>query len=59
MHIDCPECGKNNDLDCDDMPDSACDDNPTYECKVCGHQFSIGWYAVAELRDVYSSGEVI
>jgi hypothetical protein len=53
MHIDCPECGENNDLDCDDLPERACDDNENYECKLCGHVFSIGWYAVAEIRDKY------
>jgi len=52
MHIECPECGKNNDLDCDDLPERACDDNEDYQCKneECEHTFSIGWYAVAELR---------
>ena len=50
MHIECPECGKNNDLDSDDLPSCACDDNEDYECKVCEHVFCIGWFAVAEIR---------
>lgn len=52
MDIDCPDCGKNNDLDCDDLPERACDDNENYECGHCEHIFSIGWYATAELRAV-------
>jgi hypothetical protein len=50
MYIDCPKCGENNDLDCDDLPANACDDNEDYECKHCEHVFSIGWSAEAELR---------
>lgn len=53
MHIDCPECDKNNDLDVDDLPERACDDNDSYECKECGHIFSIGWEAIAEIRSPY------
>jgi len=51
MHIDCPQCGKNNDLDCDDLPRDACDDKD-YTCVYddCEHVFSIGWFAEAELR---------
>lgn len=49
MHIDCPECGKNNDLDNEDLPSNACDDTDI-ECKHCEYVFSVGWYAVAELR---------
>ncbi len=50
MDIDCPECGKNSELDADDLPTCACDDNEDYECPECEHVFSIGWYATAELR---------
>jgi len=50
MNIDCPECGKNNELDHDDLPERACDDNTAYECTHCEHVFSIGWCAEAELR---------
>ena len=50
MNIECPNCRKNNDLDCDDLPKRACDDNENYECKVCEHIFSIGWCAETELR---------
>lgn len=49
MNIDCPECDKNNELDCDDLPERACDDGDV-ECKHCEHVFSAGWYATAELR---------
>ena len=49
MEIDCPKCEKNNDLNSDDLPYRACDDKE-YECKDCGHVFSIGWSAEAELR---------
>ena len=49
MNIDCPECGKNNDIDGEDLPDLACDDED-FECKYCEHVFSIGWYAEVELR---------
>lgn len=49
MNIDCPECGKNNELDGDDLSGDACDSDD-FECKHCEHQFKIGWYATAELR---------
>ena len=50
MNIDCPECGKNNELDSDDLPSNACNDKD-FECHYCEHVFSIGWYATAENRD--------
>ena len=49
MHIDCPECGKNNDIDGEDLPSRACDDGD-YECVHCEYVFSIGWFAEIELR---------
>lgn len=49
MHIDCPQCGKNNDIDGDDLPELACDDKE-YECIHCDHTFNIGWYGTVELR---------
>ncbi len=49
MDIDCPECGKNNELDSGDLADYACD-SEEFECIHCEHVFSIGWYATAELR---------
>jgi len=49
MDIDCPKCGKNNELDSDDLTGDACDSDD-FECGYCEHEFSIGWYATAELR---------
>ena len=49
MEITCPKCDHDNDLDTGDLPDNACDSSQ-FECENCEHEFSIGWYAVAELR---------
>jgi len=49
MNIDCPDCGKNNEIEGDDLPDRVCDD-AYYTCKYCEHEFKIGWYAEVELR---------
>jgi predicted nucleic acid-binding Zn ribbon protein len=49
MDIDCPSCGKNSELDSDDLPHDACD-HEEYECKHCEVAFNIGWYATAEVR---------
>jgi|TARA_R110000851_G_scaffold188171_2_gene338137 hypothetical protein len=49
MNIECPKCGKDNELDGEDLPDCACDDQD-YECQKCEHVFKIGWSAEAELR---------
>jgi DNA primase catalytic subunit len=49
MNIECPECGFDNDLDSDDLPERACD-SESFECKKCEHEFLIGWSAEAELR---------
>ena len=49
MYIDCPECGRNNDLDGDDLPKNSCDDE-VFDCHHCDHAFKIGWCAEGELR---------
>jgi len=49
MKIECPNCGVFNDIDGDDLPELACDEND-FECRYCGHEFKIGWYATAESR---------
>jgi hypothetical protein len=49
MNIDCPHCGKNNEIDGDDLS-PHCSEDEGYECKYCEHEFKIGWYAEVELR---------
>ena len=49
MDIDCPECGENMEVECEDLPIRACDDTE-YNCQHCDHGFKIGWYATVELR---------
>jgi len=49
MKIECPECGKSNHVDGEDLPSRACD-NEEFECSHCEHVFRIGWYATVELR---------
>ena len=49
MDIGCPECGKNMEIDGEDLPSHACDDTE-YNCQHCDHEFNIGWYAVVEIR---------
>ncbi len=57
MDIDCPECNKNHELDCDDLPDNACD-SKEFECDTgdggCGFSFEVGWRAEAEIRSGFS-----
>lgn len=50
MDITCPNCKTKQELDGDDLPSHACDDGD-YECIECEYVMSIGWYAVAELRE--------
>jgi hypothetical protein len=49
MNIECPECGFDNDIDGEDLPDRACD-SEDFECRQCEHTFLIGWVADVELR---------
>jgi hypothetical protein len=60
MHIDCPECGKKNDLTNSDLSTYS-SLNTAYKCKIedCNHVFSIGWNPVAEIRDVSEDFETI
>lgn len=47
--VECPKCEKACDV-ADDLPDCACDD-AEFTCPFCEHEFSIGWYAVAEVKE--------
>ena len=49
MELDCPNCHVNIEFDCDELPSNACD-SVDYDCPDCEHRFSVGWYAVAEIR---------
>lgn len=49
MVIECPKCGKENDVT-DNLPSRSCDEND-FECE-CGAILEIGWYATAEVRGV-------
>jgi len=50
MEVKCPRCGCFNEVEGDDLPDLACD-SAEFECKICVHDFLIGWYAEVEVRD--------
>lgn len=49
LDFECPKCGKEVELEGDDLPDCACDDT-AFECEECGYQTKIGWYATVEER---------
>lgn len=49
MEVECPKCEEICEVDGEDLPDCACDDEE-FTCPHCEHEFTIGWYAMVEVR---------
>lgn len=51
MILVCDVCNKENEVECEDLPELACDEEE-FECRHCHSILLIGWYVEAECRGV-------